>query len=53
MDDTTHTTDEFVIKGIAAAPGIAMGPAYLYTKQVRESSAKPISPDEWKRKSSG
>ena len=46
MDDTTHTTDEFVIKGIAAAPGIAMGPAYLYTKQVPRVERKPISPDE-------
>jgi phosphotransferase system enzyme I (PtsI) len=46
MDDTTHTTDEFVIKGIAAAPGIAMGPAYLYTKQVPRVERKPILPDE-------
>ena len=46
MDHTTHTTDEIVIKGIAAAPGIAMGPAYLYTKQVPRVERKPIAPEE-------
>ncbi len=46
MDTTTRTTDEIVIKGIAAAPGIAMGPAYLYTKQVPRIERKPIAPDE-------
>jgi phosphoenolpyruvate-protein phosphotransferase (PTS system enzyme I) len=46
MDPTTHTSDEIVIKGIAAAPGIAMGPAYLYTKQVPRIERKPIAPGE-------
>ncbi|HEX7566746.1 MAG TPA: phosphoenolpyruvate-utilizing N-terminal domain-containing protein, partial [Bradyrhizobium sp.] len=46
MDTTPRTKDEIVIKGIAAAPGIAMGPAYLYRKQVPRVERKAISPDE-------
>ncbi len=46
MDTTPRTKDEIVIKGIAAAPGIAMGPAYLYTKQVPRVERKAIAPDE-------
>jgi len=46
MDDTTLPTDEIIIKGIAAAPGIATGPAYLYTKQVPRVEPKPIAPGD-------
>lgn len=44
MPDPTHSSDEIVIKGIAAAPGIAVGPAYLYTKQVPRVERKSILP---------
>jgi phosphotransferase system enzyme I (PtsI) len=41
------TTDqEIILNGIAAAPGIAIGPAYLYSKQVPEVHRKGIAPDE-------
>jgi phosphotransferase system enzyme I (PtsI) len=46
MDETTLPTDEIIIKGIAAAPGIATGPAYLYTKQVPRVEPKPIAPGD-------
>jgi phosphoenolpyruvate-protein phosphotransferase (PTS system enzyme I) len=46
MDTTPTSTDEIVIKGIAAAPGIATGPAYLYTKQVPRIERKSILPEE-------
>lgn len=46
MDDPTHPTDEIIIKGIAAAPGIATGPAYLYTKHVPQIERKPIQPGD-------
>lgn len=46
MDDTMQTTDEIIIKGIAAAPGIATGPAYLYTKHVPRIERKSILPDD-------
>jgi phosphoenolpyruvate-protein phosphotransferase (PTS system enzyme I) len=46
MDDPTLTSDEVVIKGIAAAPGIAWGPAYLYTKQVPRVARRTILPED-------
>jgi phosphoenolpyruvate-protein phosphotransferase (PTS system enzyme I) len=46
MDDPTFASDEIVIKGIAAAPGIAWGPAYLYTKQVPRVERKAILPED-------
>jgi phosphotransferase system enzyme I (PtsI) len=42
-----HTTEgEVILKGVAAAPGISTGPAYLYTKQVPQIQAKTITPGE-------
>lgn len=46
MDTTPATPEEIIIKGIAAAPGIATGPAYLYTKQVPRIEKKPILSEE-------
>jgi phosphotransferase system enzyme I (PtsI) len=40
------TAQEIVLKGIAAAPGIASGPAYLYSKQVPHVEEKSITRDE-------
>jgi phosphotransferase system enzyme I (PtsI) len=37
---------ETIIKGIGAAPGIAFGPAYLYSKQEPVVRDKPIGADE-------
>ncbi len=46
MNDTTLTPDEIIIKGIAAAPGIATGPAYLFTKQAPHVEPKHIAPED-------
>jgi phosphotransferase system enzyme I (PtsI) len=46
MDTSPDHTTETVIKGIAAAPGIAFGPAYLYSKQAVIVREKPITKDE-------
>jgi len=46
MTDQQPTHHEVLIKGIAAAPGIATGPAYLYSKVIPEVSARAITPDE-------
>ncbi len=46
MDTPHHGTEEIVLKGIAAAPGIATGPAYLYTKQIPRVERKAITPDD-------
>jgi phosphotransferase system enzyme I (PtsI) len=46
MAEGLTTQDEVLIKGIAAAPGIATGPAYLYSKQIPEVSARAITPEE-------
>jgi phosphoenolpyruvate-protein phosphotransferase (PTS system enzyme I) len=43
MDDALPGTDEIIIKGIAAAPGIASGPAYLYAKQVPRVEKKAVA----------
>jgi phosphoenolpyruvate-protein phosphotransferase (PTS system enzyme I) len=42
MDDVQGQAGEITIKGIAAAPGIAIGPATLYTKQIFRAQMKPI-----------
>ncbi|MEW6509566.1 MAG: phosphoenolpyruvate--protein phosphotransferase [Bacteroidota bacterium] len=46
MYTAAATGQELVLKGIAAAPGIAFGPAYLYSKQAPVVQEKPISPAE-------
>lgn len=37
---------ETIIKGIGAAPGIAIGPATIYSKQAVRAQIKPIEPGE-------
>ena len=37
---------ELILKGIAAAPGIAVGPAYLYAKHIPKAEEKNIAPTE-------
>jgi phosphotransferase system enzyme I (PtsI) len=45
--DSVHTpAAEVVLKGIAAAPGIAMGPAYLYSKHVPRVEVKTIAQED-------
>ena len=44
MTDTRY--QEQVFQGIAAAPGIAIGPAYVYRKLAPEIRSEQISPDE-------
>ena len=39
-------TAEVVLKGIAAAPGIAVGHAYLYQREVVQVEAKPIAEED-------
>ncbi len=46
MDTLQTSGQEVVIKGIAAAPGIAIGPAYLYSKNVPRIETKSLSPSE-------
>ncbi|MCC6398330.1 MAG: phosphoenolpyruvate--protein phosphotransferase [Bacteroidetes bacterium] len=46
MMDATLTQAEIIFKGIAAAPGIAVGPVYLYSKVVPEVNARAIAPDD-------
>jgi phosphoenolpyruvate-protein phosphotransferase (PTS system enzyme I) len=46
MNDTQDRKQETVIKGIAAAPGIAFGPAYIYSKQIPRVHEKTITDDE-------
>jgi phosphoenolpyruvate-protein phosphotransferase (PTS system enzyme I) len=46
MDSTGATTQEIVLKGVAAAPGISIGPAYLYSKLIPRVDEKPIAADE-------
>ena len=40
------TTGEILLKGIAAAPGIAIGPAYVYSKEVPVVEMKEIDTSE-------
>ncbi|HUI66261.1 MAG TPA: phosphoenolpyruvate--protein phosphotransferase [Bacteroidota bacterium] len=45
--DTANAPEvEIVLKGIAAAPGISTGPAYLYSKAVPRVQEKSIRPEE-------
>jgi phosphotransferase system enzyme I (PtsI) len=46
MEPLQQAEGEVVLKGIAAAPGIAIGPAYLYSKDVPTAELREISPDE-------
>jgi phosphotransferase system enzyme I (PtsI) len=46
MNPQSGTVQETVLKGIPAAPGIAFGPAYLYSKQVPRVEEKTITPDD-------
>jgi phosphoenolpyruvate-protein phosphotransferase (PTS system enzyme I) len=46
MTDTPQHTDEIVLKGIAAAPGIARGTAYLYSKLIPEVHLRAITAEE-------
>ena len=46
MTDTQRPTEEQILKGIAAAPGIAVGTAYLYTKHIPRVQAKTITPED-------
>jgi phosphotransferase system enzyme I (PtsI) len=44
---TSHpTAGEVTLKGIPAAPGISVGPAYFYSKELPSVSKKEVAPDE-------
>jgi len=42
----TAAGQEVVLKGVAAAPGISLGPAYLYSKLIPRIEEKSITPEE-------
>jgi phosphotransferase system enzyme I (PtsI) len=42
----TAAGQEIVLKGVAAAPGISIGPAYLYSKLIPRVEEKSITPEE-------
>ena len=46
MDNVQIHGREITIKGIAAAPGIAVGPSYTYSKQIIRAEMKPIEAAE-------
>src|SRR5512138_1698465 len=46
MDNVQVQGTEITIKGIAAAPGIVVGPAYVYSRQAVRAQMKPITPPE-------
>ncbi|HTY58009.1 MAG TPA: phosphoenolpyruvate--protein phosphotransferase [Bacteroidota bacterium] len=46
MDGAGVTGQEVVLKGVAAAPGISIGPAYLYSKLIPRVDEKSITADE-------
>ena len=46
MDTVQASEQEIVVKGIAAAPGIAIGPAYLYSKHIPTVQMKPIAQED-------
>jgi len=46
MTETQRSTEEQILKGVAAAPGIAIGTAYLYTKHIPRVQVKTITPEE-------
>lgn len=43
MEQTTTSQQELILKGIPAAPGIALGSAYLYSKHVPRIEMKTIA----------
>lgn len=43
MEQSPIDSQEVVLKGIAAAPGIAIGSAYVYSKQVPHVEKKPVA----------
>jgi len=46
MTETQRSTEEQILKGVAAAPGIAIGTAYLYTKHIPRVQVKTITLEE-------
>ena len=46
MTAPVRTNGEVLLKGIAAAPGIAIGPAYVYSKEVPIVEMKEIDASE-------
>jgi len=46
MDAPHIAEQEIIVKGFAAAPGIAFGPAYLYSKHVPHVEMRSLSADE-------
>ncbi len=46
MDQSSQQGQELILNGIPAAPGIAMGPIYLYSKHVPRVEVKTISGTE-------
>jgi phosphoenolpyruvate-protein phosphotransferase (PTS system enzyme I) len=46
MDQPATAGQEYVLKGVPAAPGIALGTAYLYSKQVPHIEKKAIAPED-------
>jgi len=46
MEEMSAQAQEVIVKGIAAAPGIAICTAYLYSMQVPRVQAKTISPED-------
>ena len=46
METTEIRRGEMILRGIAAAPGIAVGPAYLYSKHTPRVERKTISASE-------
>jgi phosphotransferase system enzyme I (PtsI) len=46
MDTAKATGQETILKGVAAAPGISFGPAYLFSKLIPHVVEKSIAPDE-------
>lgn len=46
MHPPEQTVAEVVLRGIAAAPGIASGQAYLYSKLVPQVHSRPLAPED-------
>ena len=46
MEETLQGEQELILKGIPAAPGIAMGPIYLYSKHIPRIEVKSIAETE-------
>ncbi len=45
-DHVTPSRPEVILKGIAAAPGIAIGPAYMYNKAIPRVDEKTLTPKD-------